>query len=700
MGPDPGSRKEVGGIAQNLARLLGAPEPGNAREAADLMESMSHSLRLLNHAYYDLDSPLAEDSDYDQLLRRLEALEEAWPQLADSQSPTSLVGGSLSEKFAAVPHPYPMLSLADVFSREELLAFVDRIQAQVPQASFLVQMKIDGLSISLSYRDGRLVRGVTRGDGHTAGEDVTENVAQITAIPKKLAQPVQELFVRGEVFMPRRSFQTLNEDLEARGDKVFANPRNAAAGSLRQLDASVVAQRNLSFFAFEIQAADRTFERDSESLAWLADLGFLVIPQMEKAVSPRGVLEAVDRIGQKRDSLPFGIDGAVIKLDQLDQRPLFGQTVKFPRWAVAYKYPPEQKETVILDISPQVGRTGRITPLAHLQAVELAGTKVQRASLHNQNYIDQLDIRIGDTVLVQKGGDIIPAVIKVIPEKRPPGTRAYHLPDRCPACQTPTEFTGGGVELYCTNIDCPAQLERHLTYFASREAMDIEGLGEKAAQALIKGAFVSSIADLYDLHLRREELIESGLVGREKSVDNLLEGIRRSKGADPDRLLTGFGIPLVGRQTARALLGQIPSIRDLARADEETLAAIADIGPARAREIRHWFAMPQSIKLLERLDKAGLVFESQKMDQDLPLTGRTYVLTGTLDSMTRQEARKALEALGGRVAGSVSASTTAVILGQNPGSKADRARQLDLPVMEEDEFLTWLASLEDEGVSP
>ena len=695
MGPDPGSHKATGGMPDRLAPLLEAPKPGDAKAAAELMESIGRLLDLLNHAYYDLDSPLAEDADYDRLLRRLEELEAIWPDLADRHSPARQVGGGLSEKFAAVPHRIPMLSLADVFSEEELVAFVDRIHDQAAGAPFLVQMKIDGLSISLHYQAGRLVRGVTRGDGLTAGEDVTENVAQIRAIPKKLTEAVGDLLVRGEVFMPKRSFQVLNEDLEARGEKTFANPRNAAAGSLRQLDASVVGQRNLSFFAFEIQASDRTFDSDSAALQWLSDLGFLVIPGVADAVSPQAVLEAVAGIGERRDSLPFGIDGAVVKLDSWDQRALFGQTVKYPRWAVAYKFPPQRKETVILDISPQVGRTGRITPLAHLQPLVLAGTTVQRASLHNQNYIDQLDIRIGDTVVVQKGGDIIPAVIQVIRDKRPAQSQVYKLPDRCPACHAPTEYTGGGVELYCTNIDCPAQLIRHLTYYASREAMDIEGLGEKAAQALSQGGFVTSIADLYDLHERREDLIGTGLVGREVSVDKLLAGIQASKAADPYRLLTGFGIPLVGRQTARALLARIPSIGQLAEADEASLAAIPDIGPVKAREIRDWFAMPQTVKLLDRLEKAGLNFQGQETASDLPLTGQSFVLTGTLESMTRQEAKGALEALGGRVASSVSASTTAVIVGQNPGSKAERARLLGLPVMEEDAFLAWLAAFDE-----
>ncbi len=679
------------GMAERLSRLLAAPGPKSEGEAGRLIASINELLKALNHAYYDLDSPQAEDADYDRLLRRLEDLEAAWPGLVGVDSAAQRVGGGLSEKFAPVPHRFPMLSLQDVFNREEVKTFVERIKGQTPEAGFLVQMKIDGLSVSLTYENSRLVRGVTRGDGVTAGEDVTENILEIKAVPQILSEAVTDLVVRGEVFMPKASFETLNASLEAEGGKVFANPRNAAAGSLRQLDPSIVRGRKLSFFAFELQQADRTFDRDSEALDWLSHLGFFVIPLVIKAGTAQEVMEAVDTIEAKRDSLPFGIDGAVIKLDELSERAVWGETVKYPRWAVAYKYPPEQKETRVVDISAQVGRTGRITPLAELEPVRLAGSTVRRATLHNQSVIDQLDVRIGDRVLVQKAGDIIPAVVKVIREKRPEGTVPYKLPDHCPVCAARTEYTGDGADLYCTNIDCPAQLIRHLTYFASKGAMAIDGLGDKAAEALTSLGFVKSIADLYSLGTRREDLIESGAVGRQKSVDKLLAEIEASKENGPERLLTGFGIPLVGRQTARALLAELPDIRQLALADEERLASIRDVGPATAREIRNWFSLPESVRLLDRLEASGLVFQETDTGGEKPLEGKSYVLTGSLGSLTRAEARAALEALGARVSGSVSASTTAVILGENPGSKAERARQLGLPLMEEEAFLAWLA---------
>lgn len=689
-----------GGIAASVARFLTAPEPDTKQEAATLISRLSQLLGILDHAYYDLDAPLAQDGDYDRLLRRLESLEKKWPALAGDDSPAEHVGGGLSEKFTPVPHRFPMLSLLDVFSREEVGAFIDRLAGQIQTPRFLVQMKIDGLSVSLTYGDGRLLRGVTRGDGVTAGEDITENILEIKAVPQVLTDPVEELVVRGEVFMPFKSFERLNAEMESRGEKLFANPRNAAAGTLRQLDASIVAERGLSFFAFDVQHSSRSFDFDSDALDWLAGLGFLVIPEIRVAATRDQIMAAVDAIEGRRGKLPFGIDGAVIKLDRLAERQRLGSTNKYPRWAVAYKYPPEQKETKILDISAQVGRTGRITPLAWLEPVSLAGTTVRKATLHNQSYIDQLDIRIGDTVLVQKGGDIIPAVVRVIKEKRPAGTKAYQLPDLCPACGSRTEYTGGGVDLYCTGIDCPAQLVRHLSYFASKEAMDIAGLGEKTARALTEKGFVKSIADLYTLHEKRGQLIEDGSIGRQKAVDKLLGEIEKSKSMEPDRLLTGFGIPLVGRQTARALLAVIPGIREIATTDEEKLAAIHDIGPATAREIHHWFQLPQTERLINRLENYGLTFSGDVPAGAQPLAGQTYVLTGTLGSMTRNEAREVLESLGARVTNSVSSATSAVIAGENPGSKADRARELGLPLMDEQAFTAWLTAAREGAVSP
>lgn len=692
-----GGRNPDGGIALAVARHLVWPEPETREEAGALMADLTRLLSLLDHAYYDLDSPLAADEDYDRLLRRLERLEAGWPDLASAVSSARQVGGTVSAKFASVPHPYPMLSLLDVFSREEVMAFALKTASQSGPTPYLVQMKIDGLSVSLTYREGRLIRGVTRGDGVTAGEDITENIAMIPAIPHLLTEPVSELAVRGEVFMPFRSFERLNTTLEARGEKTFANPRNAASGTLRQLDASIVAGRGLSFFAFEIQHADRTFERDSEALAWLSTLGFLTIPNARIVTGGEEIMKAIDAIDDARASLPFAIDGAVVKLDRLDDRERLGTASKYPRWAVAYKYPPEQKETTILDITAQVGRTGRLTPLASLEPVRLAGTQVSRATLHNQSYIDLLDVRVGDRVLVQKGGDIIPAVVGVVKEKRPQGTVPYQLPKACPVCGSGTAFKDGGVDLYCTFIDCPAQLVRHLTYFASRDAMDIEGIGERTAQALVDRGYVKSIADLYQLAQIRDQLIEDGSVGRQKSVDRLLEQIERSKNLPPDRLLTGLGISQVGRQTARLLLKAIPDIHELARTEEEALAAIRDIGPVTAREIRNWFSMPRSRELLERLESYGLSFHQETEASPLPLADTTYVITGTLASMTRNEARARLEALGARVASQVSPSTTGIIVGENPGSKADRAGQLGRPIMDEDAFLAWLDQLQKEG---
>ncbi|MGI6508491.1 MAG: NAD-dependent DNA ligase LigA [Saccharofermentanales bacterium] len=678
-----------------LESLLRMGNPGDRDSAAVLIGQLTQVLRELNHAYYNLDEPLTSDETYDRLLRKLELLEDEWPELVLRDSPTSVVGGEASSKFTQVPHRYPMLSLLDAFSYAEVTSFVDRIRSQYTDAIFLVEMKIDGLSVSLTYENGFLVRGVTRGDGITYGEDVTENIRQIASIPIILSELPAEVVVRGEVYMPYASFDALNRSLGDSGEKAFANPRNAAAGTLRQLDATVVRDRGLSFFAFEIQHSSRSFSNDSASLSWLSDLGVPVIPEISVCRSSGEVIDAIERIERKRDELPFQIDGAVIKVDQLDPREEIGATSKFPRWAIAYKYPPEQKETVVLDISAQVGRTGRITPLAHLAPVNLAGTTVQRATLHNQTFVDQLDVRIGDTVLIQKGGDIIPGVIKVIKDKRPTETERYILPSTCPACGSETEYVGDGADLYCTGIDCPAQLVRHLTYFASREAMDITGLGEKVSNALYHAGYVRSIADLYTLHEKRDKLVEEGIIGRDRSVDQLLAELDRSKSAPLERLVTGFGIPLVGRQTAQALVNAIPDLRRLAQADEEMLASIRDIGPATARSISHWFSLPQTEKLLERLEMSGLKMTEEIKDTEKPLDGQTFVLTGTLTSMTRNEARAALENLGARVAGSVSARTSVVVVGENPGNKAERAQQLGVQIMDEDAFIALLASYDD-----
>ncbi len=675
--------------------LLRSGSPGDRDSAAVLIGQLTQVLRQLNHAYYNLDEPLTSDVTYDRLLRKLEMLEGEWPELALRDSPTAVVGGEASSKFAPVPHRYPMLSLLDAFSYDEVSAFVDRIGSQYPDATFIVEMKIDGLSVSLTYENGFLTRGVTRGDGVTYGEDITENIRQISSIPVILNDRPAELVVRGEVYMPYASFDALNQSLGSSGDKLFANPRNAAAGTLRQLDATVVRDRGLSFFAFEAQYASRSFSNDSATLSWLSHLGIPVVPEIAVCRTSDEVLEAIELIGRRRDELPFQIDGAVVKVDELSPRESIGATSKFPRWAIAFKYPPEQKETVVLDISAQVGRTGRITPLAHLAPVNIAGTTVQRATLHNQSFVDQLDVRIGDTVLVQKGGDIIPAVLKVNLDKRPETTERYFLPAQCPACGSETEFVGDGADLYCTGIDCPAQLVRHLTYFASRDAMDITGLGEKVSEALYQAGYVRSIADLYTLHEKRDALVEDGIIGRDRSVDQLLAELERSKTAPLERLVTGFGIPLVGRQTAQALVKAIPDLRRLAEADDETLASIKDIGPATARSISRWFSLPQTEHLLERLEKSGLRMTAEEKVSEKPLEGQTFVLTGTLTSMTRNEARAALEALGARVAGSVSARTSVVIVGENPGSKAEHAQQLGIHILDEEAFATLLASYDD-----
>lgn len=687
-------------IDDMINALLETPMPSDEASASRLIDQMTDELRRLNHAYYDLDDPLVSDELYDGLLRKLEILEKDWPDLAQWNSPASHIGGEVSHKFSPVPHLYPMLSLLDAFSYGEVTDFVERIRTLHPSATFIVEMKIDGLSVSLTYEDGRLARGVTRGDGITYGEDVTENIRQIASVPHALNVTPKTLSVRGEVFMPYASFDALNQQLAASGEKLFANPRNAAAGTLRQLDAGIVGQRGLSFFAFEIQHTSVSFPRDSEALRWLGEAGIPIIPEIAACQSSEEIIQAIESIERRRCELPFQIDGAVIKVDQQRLREELGATSKFPRWAIAYKYPPEKKETVILDITAQVGRTGRITPLAYFQPVSLAGTTVQRATLHNQSYIDQLDVRVGDTVVVQKGGDIIPAVLAVNKEKRPERTSRYVLPSVCPACGSPTEYVSGGADLFCTGIDCPAQLVRHLTYFASRDAMDIAGLGDKAAEALCRAGYIHSLADLYSLNEKREKLIADGIIGRVRSVDRLLAEIERSKDSPLERLVTGFGIPLVGRQTARALVHAIPSLRRIAAAEEHELASIDDIGPTTAREIRRWFSLPQTEQLLNRLEASGLRTAEKPPDTGQPLAGRTYVLTGTLSSFTREQARAALEKRGAQVSGSVSPKTSAVIIGENPGRKAAQALQLGIERLDEQAFIALLSSFDERGITP
>ena len=622
------------------------------------------------------------DYEYDMTLRQLEQLEGEHPELITPDSPTQRVGGQALDVFQQVRHEVPLQSLQDVFAPEELSAFAQRVQEVAADPQWVFEPKVDGLSVALEYVDGVFVRGATRGDGQV-GEDVTENLRTVRSIPLKIENAPHRLIVRGECYMARSVFQKLNALREESGKPLMANPRNAAAGSLRQLDPKVAAQRRLDCIIFNIQLTDGpSFRRDSEALDYLAGLGF---PVIDHPVYPdlESVSRAIGDLGENRERYPFDIDGAVIKLDDLEQREILGSTAKFPRWAAAWKYPPEQKETVLEDIVVQVGRTGVLTPKAVVRPVRLAGTTVTNATLHNQDFITEKDIRIGDTVVLQKAGEIIPQVVSVVRGKRPEGTTPYLLPRTCPVCGAPVERDEDGAALRCTGAECPAQLVRNITHFASRDAMDIEGLGPAVVQQLVEEGLIASPGDLYNLDFDRVAQLE-GL--GEKSAQNLQKALEKSKSQGLSRLLTAFGIRQVGAKAAQTLSRKFQTLDRLMDATEEELTETEDIGSITAQSLIQWFAAPQSRHLIETLRTAGVSFESAEEAVGVALAGKTFVLTGTLTRYSRSEAKKLLEAQGAKVAGSVSKKTGYVIAGEAAGSKLAKARELGIPVLTEEDL--------------
>lgn len=649
-------------------------------------ERIGELTRLLNQAgyqYYVLDNPQMQDFEYDRLLRELETLEAQYPQWKQPDSPTQRVGGAALSKFEKVTHAVPLMSLQDVFSMEELEDFLTKILEQNPQTAFSVEPKVDGLSVALEYENGLFVRGATRGDG-VVGEDVTENLKTIPSIPMAIPNAPARLIVRGEVFMPKESFRKLNEEQEAEGKPLFANPRNAAAGSLRQLDPKIAAKRRLDILVFNVQLAEGVeFETHSQSLQYLRDLHFKVIPN-QLLSDPQEIGKAVEAINENRENLTCDIDGAVIKVDSLALREQLGTTAKFPRWAAAYKYPPEIKPTVVEDIVVQVGRTGVLTPKAVVRPVRLAGTTVTNATLHNQDFITQRDIRIGDTVLIRKAGEIIPEILEVDLSKRPENTQPYRLPTCCPVCGAPTEREEDGAFLRCTGAECPAQLSRNLAHFVSRDAMDIEGFGSAIVDALIEKGYLKSPADIYYLTL--DELKSLWQKG-DTAANNLLTAIENSKQQDVSRLIYGFGIRQVGAKTARVLATAFGNLESLMAADVETLTQVEDIGEITAQSIVSWFSQPQSEHLIRRLKEAGVNMESLRKITDTRFAGKTFVLTGALTKFTREEASQKIELLGGKVSGSVSKKTSFVVVGEKAGSKERKARELGIPLLTEDDFL-------------
>ncbi len=649
----------------------------------DRIMSLTKLLNEANYQYYVLDDPRMPDFEYDRLLRELENLEAENPQYAQPDSPTLRVGGQALSKFDKVTHTVPLMSLQDVFSLEELDQFLIKIQDEYPGTEFTVEPKIDGLSVALEYEKGYFVRGATRGDG-VIGEDVTENLKTIHAIPMHIENAPDKLIVRGEVFMPKKSFEKLNNRQEQEGKPLFANPRNAAAGSLRQLDPKIAAQRGLDIYIFNVQYAEGvSFDSHSESLEYLKQLKLKVIDWY--------LLDQIDQINNQvfainehRDKLACDIDGAVIKVNNISTREQLGATAKFPRWAAAYKYPPEIKPTIVEDIVVQVGRTGVLTPKAVVKPVRLAGTTVTNATLHNQDFITERDIRIGDTVQIRKAGEIIPEILEVDLSKRPSGTQPYILPNVCPVCGSPTRKDDDGAFLRCTGTSCPAQLSRIIEHFVSRDAMDVDGLGGAIVDNLIEKGMLKSAADIYELTI---DDVKSLWQNGETAAKKLILSIEKSKEQDLSRLIYALGIRQVGAKTGKVLAKYFGSLDSLMEAQKEELTQISDVGEITAGFIFDWFRQKQSLEMIEKLRKAGVNFESKIAVTDTRFAGMTFVLTGALTKFTRDEATEKIELFGGKASGSVSKKTTYVVVGENAGSKERKARELNIPILSEDEFL-------------
>ncbi len=644
---------------------------------------LTQELNEANYRYYVLDDPQMTDYDYDRKLRQLEILEAENPELAQADSPTKRVGGEALSQFEKVEHAVPLESLQDVFSTEELGEFVERVAQTIPNAEYTVEPKVDGLSVALEYIDGVFVRGATRGDGRI-GEDVTENLRTVRSIPMRLAQAPHRLIVRGEIFMPKSVFDHLNEVKEKNGETLFANPRNAAAGSLRQLDPKIAAKRQLDILIFNLQLCEgKEFQTHSETLDYLKELKFKVIPYT-LCTDLEQINAEISSVDERRYDLGYDIDGAVIKLNDLDGRMRLGSTAKFPRWAAAYKYPPEIKETVLQDIVVQVGRTGVLTPKAVVAPVRLAGTTVTNATLHNQDFISEKDVRIGDTVRIRKAGEIIPEILGIVQEKRPKDSVPYYLPAVCPVCGAPVERDPDGAAIRCTGAECPAQLSRNIAHFVSRDAMDIDGLGSAIVDQLIDAGFVKSPADLYYLSM---EQISTLWKKGDKAPKKLLDSIEKSKGNDLSRLIYALGIRQVGEKAGKVLAREFGTLDALMAADVDRLTQVRDIGDITARSIVSWFRNPQSEHMIRRLREAGVNFRCEIQVTDRRLEGMTFVLTGALSLFTREEATEKIELLGGKAAGSVSKKTTYVVAGENAGSKLRKANELGIPVLDEQQFL-------------
>jgi len=647
-------------------------------EITKLREKINYYSQL----YYDMDNSPITDFEFDTMMNRLKKLEKEHPELITKDSPTQKVGGHVREDFAKVTHEVPLQSLQDVFSYEELYEFDKRIK-QSGETNYCVETKIDGLSCALKYEKGILVQGATRGDG-VVGEDVTENVKKIKSIPHKLKEPL-DITVRGEVFIGKKEFETLNEEREVMGETLFANARNAAAGSLRQLNPKITAQRPLDIYIFNVQKIEnKTWNSHWEELNYLANLGFNVVPFRKLCHTIDEAIDAIREIGDNREELTFGIDGAVIKVDDLALREKIGTTFKVPKWAIAYKYPPEQKETIVKDIICQVGRTGAITPMAILEPVKVAGSTISKTTLHNEDFVKEKGLMIGDHVIIQKQGDVIPEVVDVLKEKRTGEEKVFQMPTTCPVCGAPAVREEGESAVRCTGIECPAKALRNIVHFASDEGMDIEGLGYKIVEQLIEKGLISNIADIYDLKL---EDIASLKKNGKKFAQNLIDAIEESKNRDLSNLITALGIRHVGKKLAKVLARKYKTLDNLMSADVEELASKDDIGEVIAQSIHTFFNEEQTIDLINRLKSAGINTQSlQEESNDTRFEGKTFVLTGALSKYSREQASDIIERLGGKTSSSVSKKTSYVLAGEDAGSKLTKAQSLGVTVISEEEF--------------
>ena len=654
----------------------------NARQKA---ENLREQIIYHNDRYYNQDSPEISDYEYDMLLKELEEIETAFPELITPDSPTQKVGGQAGAKFSPVEHVVPMESLHDSFSHDEVKDFAKRVSENVGNALYVVEPKIDGLSVSAEYQNGVFVRGSTRGDGKV-GEDITENLKTIKSLPMKLNKAVPYLEVRGEVYMSTDVFENLVARQEENDEKPFKNPRNAAAGSLRQKNAQITKERQLDIFVFNIQQIKgETLTSHIQSLEYLKELGFTTLPFYYKCNDVDEVIEKIEEIGNKRGELAFGIDGAVIKVDDFNQRDILGSTSKFPKWAEAYKYPPEEKETELLDIEINVGRTGVLTPTAIFAPITLAGTTVSRAVLHNEDFIKQKDIRIGDTVILRKAGEIIPEVVAVARHKE--NSLPFEMPKICPSCSSPVAYENGEAALRCTNTDCPAQLMRHMIHFVSRDAMDIDGLGERVLRALVDNSLISSPLDLYRLSKENIMTLEKK---KDKSAENLINAIEKSKSNDLYRIVFALGIRHIGQKAAKILADKFRTLDNIANANIEDISSIDGFGDIMAESVYKYFQLEESKKLVEEIKSLGIntenLSEPKSIDESNPFFNKTFVITGTLPNYKRTEAAAIIESMGGKVSSSVSKKTDYVLAGEDAGSKLTKAQSLGVKIIDENEF--------------